>query len=145
MLTQLSLGLLMTAVTICCGAITIVVAAIPLRQLKAQLIDQGRFIGHLTVLTLVSSWLVLGMLIAMLAWGLLLQTIGVFSDFETSFYFSIVSFTTVGYGDVVPPKDWRILAGFLSVDGFLLFGLNTAFLFEVLRRMRGDQSRHHQG
>jgi len=50
--------------------------------------------------------------------------------------FSLISFTTVGYGEVVPPVEWRILAGFIAVDGFMLFGLNTAFIFEVLRRMR---------
>lgn len=145
MLIQIGLGLVMTAITICCGALAIVVAAAPLRRYRAQLIDQGRFTSQLIVLTLVSTWLVLGMLVLMLCWGSLLQFLGVFPDIQTSLYFAMISFTTVGYGDVVPPPNWRILAGFISVDGFLLFGLNTAFVFEILRRMRGDQSAHHVG
>ena len=145
MLIQIGLGLFMTAITICCGALAIVVAAVPLRRYRTQLIDQGRFTSHLIVLALVSTWLVLGMLVLMLCWGFLLQFLGVFPDIQTSLYFAMISFTTVGYGDVVPPPNWRILAGFISVDGFLLFGLNTAFVFEILRRMRGDQSAHHVG
>ncbi len=136
MLTQLSLGLIMTAITVFCGTLTIVACAEPLRRNRSNLIDQGRFSSHLLVLIFVSTWLVLGMMLVMLIWAFLFQALGVFSDFQTSFYFSMISFTTVGYGDVIPPADWRLLAGFTSVGGFLLFGLNTAFLFEILRRMR---------
>lgn len=80
------------------------------------------------------------MLFVMFIWALLLHWLGVFADFEGSLYFAMISFTTVGYGDIVPPDDWRLLSAFVSVAGFLLFGLNTAFLFEVLRQMRGNQS-----
>ena len=140
MLTQLALGLFMTAFTICCGAITIVVGAEPLRRNKTRLIDQGRFWHHLTVLALVATWLIIGMLFVMLAWSIVLLHLEIFSDFETSLYFAMISFTTVGYGDVVPPEEWRILLAFVSVGGFLLFGLNTAFIFEVLRQMRGERT-----
>lgn len=140
MLTQISLGLLMTAMTVCVGALTIISCAEPLRRHKTRLIDQGSFLSHLTTLILVSTWLVLGMLLIMLLWAIVLQSLTIFEDFETGLYFAMISFTTVGYGDVVPPDNWRLLAGFISVDGFLLFGLNTAFVFEVLRRMRGEHS-----
>lgn len=143
MLTQLLLGLVMTAITICCGALTIVAGAEPLRRNKERFVDQGRFRDHLIVLTAVSTWLVLGILFVTLIWAALLQWLGVFSTFDIALYFSIVSFTTVGYGDVVPPEDWRLLSAFVSVGGFLLFGLNTAFVFEVLRQMRGDRSLRH--
>lgn len=143
MLPQLALGLLMTAITICCGVLTIVTSAELLRQNKDRFFDQGRFHDHLIVLAMVSTWLVTGILFVTLIWAWLLQWLGVFSDFDVSLYFSIISFTTVGYGDVVPPEDWRLLSAFVSVGGFLLFGLNTAFVFEVLRQMRGDRSLRH--
>lgn len=128
----------MTLITICIGVFAIVAASIPLRGSRTQLIAGGRFWVQLFSLALVSIWLVIGMLLVVLAWSLLLQYLGVFKELETSLYFSLISFTTVGYGDVVPSLDWRVLTGFISIDGFLMFGLNTAFLFEILRRMRDD-------
>jgi hypothetical protein len=45
----------------------------------------------------------------------------------------MVSFTTVGYGDVVVEHSWRILSGFVSVNGLLAFGVFTAVLIEIIR------------
>jgi len=136
MLSQILLGLLMTAFTIGFGAVILVVGAEPLQRYRQRLFEQTRFVGHVLTLILVSTWLVFGMLVVIAVWALVLSILGVFGDFETALYFSLISFTTVGYGEVVPPVEWRILAGFIAVDGFMLFGLNTAFIFEVLRRMR---------
>jgi len=52
-----------------------------------------------------------------------------FSDFETSLYFSLVSYTTIGYGDVVLPQNWRLLGGVEGISGVLLCGISTAFFF----------------
>ena len=136
MLSQILLGLLMTAFTIGFGATTLVAGAEPLQRYRQRLFEQTRFVGHVLTLILVSTWLVFGMLIVIAVWALILSVLGVFGNLETALYFSLISFTTVGYGEVVPPVEWRILAGFIAVDGFMLFGLNTAFIFEVLRRMR---------
>ena len=43
-------------------------------------------------------------------WAVFYYTQNLFSDFETSLYFSMVSFTTVGYGDVLLPRRWLISA-----------------------------------
>ncbi len=58
-----------------------------------------------------------------------------FRDFETSWYFSLVSYSTVGYGDVVLPPRWRLIGGVESINGILLCGLSTAFLFTVFNQM----------
>jgi hypothetical protein len=55
-----------------------------------------------------------------------------FVDFETSLYFSLVSYTTIGYGDVVLPQNWRLLGGIEGLSGVLLCGLSTAFLFSYV-------------
>ncbi|MEO0547128.1 MAG: ion channel [Pseudomonadota bacterium] len=68
-------------------------------------------------------------------WAALFLTLGVFPTLEEAVYFSIVSFTTVGYGDVVVDKNWRILSGFVSVNGLLAFGIFTAFLIQVMREI----------
>jgi hypothetical protein len=49
------------------------------------------------------------------------------------FYFAFVNYTTLGYGDVVPVEEWRLVGPMTAANGVLLFGLSTAVLFEVLR------------
>src|SRR5512134_1141270 len=60
--------------------------------------------------------------------------LGVLADWNTAVYFSIVTMTSVGYGDVILSGDWRLLAAFQAMNGMLLFGLTTAFLFTVLQQ-----------
>ena len=64
-----------------------------------------------------------------------------FDDLETATYFSIVAFTTLGFGDIILPVDWRILGGMTAANGLMNMGLYTALLVEVLRRVRSDQVR----
>ena len=49
-------------------------------------------------------------------------------------YFAFVNYTTLGYGDVTPVPEWRLLGPITAMDGVLLFGWSTAVMFEVLRR-----------
>lgn len=70
-------------------------------------------------------------------WAILFRFLGIFPTFETAVYFSLVSFTTVGYGDVVAGGEWRILTAFTSVNGLLAFGIFTAFMMEVIRQVSG--------
>ncbi len=55
--------------------------------------------------------------------------------FEKAAYFSVVTFTTLGYGDItLVEHDWRLLSGIEALDGILLVGWTTAFLFAVVQR-----------
>ena len=65
-------------------------------------------------------------------WAVFYYTQNLFSDFETSLYFSMVSFTTVGYGDVLLPRRWRLLGVIEGFSGVLLCGVSTAFIFAVI-------------
>jgi len=49
-------------------------------------------------------------------------------------YFAFVNYTTLGYGDITPVKDWQLLGPLTAMNGVLLFGWSTAVMFEVLRR-----------
>jgi hypothetical protein len=49
-------------------------------------------------------------------------------------YFAFVNYTTLGYGDVVPVENWRLLGPMTALNGVLLIGWSTAVIFEALRR-----------
>ena len=65
-------------------------------------------------------------------WATYYYTRGHFSNFETSLYFSLTSYTTIGYGDVLLPQRWRLLGALEGVTGVLLCGISTAFIFAVM-------------
>lgn len=68
-------------------------------------------------------------------WAATYMAIGVFDSFEEARYFSTATFTTVGYGDIVLDKDWRLLSALESVNGLLLIGWSTAFLIAASIRV----------
>jgi len=56
-------------------------------------------------------------------------------SFEKATYFSMVTFTTLGYGDItLGDHEWRMLSGIEALNGILLVGWTTAFLFMVVQR-----------
>ncbi len=92
--------------------------------------------GVLQFFMLLSSAVVMVLIantICVWMWAILFHFLGVFPSLEEAVYFSMVSFTTVGYGDVVVEHSWRILSGFVAVNGLLAFGVFTAVLIEIIR------------
>ena len=71
--------------------------------------------------------------VEVLLWALTFVQAGVFDTMEPAFYFSLVAYTTLGFGDIIVPVEWRLLSGFAAANGFLLFGWSTAFQVELLR------------
>jgi hypothetical protein len=68
-------------------------------------------------------------------WAGFYYTRALFSDFETSLYFSLGSYTTIGYGDVLLPQKWRLLGAIEGISGVLLCGISTAFIFAAMNAM----------
>ncbi|MEK7802602.1 MAG: ion channel [Pseudomonadota bacterium] len=66
-----------------------------------------------------------------------------FQTIEAALYFSSITFTTVGYGDVVLPMEWRVLSGTAAINGMLLFGWSSAFIFEIITKLY-DRSRKNE-
>lgn len=95
------------------------------------------FKEHWKVPMLVSA--VLGVFVAHIIqiwlWALFYLTVHALPTLEESLYFSTSTFTTVGFGDVVLSKDWRLVSSFQSANGFILFGWSTAFIFEIMSRL----------
>ena len=66
---------------------------------------------------------------------------GALPHLETSFYYSASSYTTVGYGDVVLNRSWRLVGVMESLTGVLLLGWSAAFFFSVVSRLFEIRSR----
>jgi hypothetical protein len=67
-------------------------------------------------------------------WGFTLEISGAVADFGAAIYSSAGSYTTSGSSVVLPPQ-WKLLGPFEAVDGMLMFGLSTAFIFAVVNRL----------
>ena len=76
-----------------------------------------------------------GNLVQISLWAYLFLSLGQFEDFHTGFYFSMVNFTTLGYGDLVMTEDRRLLGALEAANGVLMFGLSTSVLYSVVRVM----------
>jgi hypothetical protein len=56
-------------------------------------------------------------------------------DFNTALYFSTTTYATIGYGDVVPPPEWRLFAVMEGLSGVLMLGWSSAMVFAVVSRI----------
>jgi voltage-gated potassium channel Kch len=72
-------------------------------------------------------------------WALTYLRLGALSTLEEALYFSIVTFTTLGFGDITLSEGTRLLASFEAANGIILFGWSTALVFAFLQRMAQDK------
>jgi hypothetical protein len=80
-------------------------------------------------------------LIEVLVWALFYAWQRAMPDVQSAFYFSSVTYTTTGYGDLVLPEEWRVLGGVEALTGILMCGLSTGFFFAVVSRMLESRTR----
>lgn len=71
--------------------------------------------------------------------ALALWLVGALPGYEEPIYYTLVTYTTVGYGDVVLGPDFRIMGAMISVTGILMFGMTTAFLVGLFSRVVGEE------
>jgi hypothetical protein len=86
---------------------------------------------------LVSTLLLLHLAEAVV-WALFFVLVGALPDLETAAYFSLTSYTTVGYGDVVLPEPWRLLGPLEAAVGVLMLGWSTGILVAVIGMIYGQ-------
>jgi len=65
----------------------------------------------------------------------ILMPVNELGSFEEAVYFSFVTFTTLGYGDITLSEGWRLLSGIEALNGILLVGWTTAMIFSVVQNI----------
>lgn len=115
-----------------------VTSALPWLRRQPEL---GRRFWPLTWLFIrVAGWIVLFHLFEITIWALFYFWKGAIADLQSAFYFSAVTYTTTGYGDLVLPEEWRLVGGVEALTGILMCGWSTGFFFAVVSRMYGAQT-----
>ncbi|MCM2398784.1 MAG: potassium channel family protein [Ferrovibrio sp.] len=142
LLLNLALGTLMISLTVVIHTFGL----IGVTRVMSWIIDRIRLHGHRSRI-LAMNTVVLGVFCVLTAevwlWALCYRLIGFLGDFSTALYFSTVTFSTIGYGDVIPHPEWRMLAGLEGVSGFLLIGWSTAYLVAAGIRVGPFRSGEH--
>jgi len=103
-------------------------------MMRSHALDRSGFVSATLLVISLTFWLLLIHLTEVAVWGLFYFRLGCLPDTESAFYFSGVTYTTVGYGDLVLPKPWRMLAPVEALTGILMCGLSTGLFFAVVSR-----------
>ena len=104
-----------------------------LRRASSRL-PKARFWPVTRRLVWVAWWLILLHLAEIAVWALFYWWQQCLPDAESSFYFSGVTYTTVGYGDLVLPHEWRLLGPVEGLTGILMCGLSTGLFFAIVSK-----------
>jgi voltage-gated potassium channel Kch len=92
-------------------------------------------LANLRLFIRLAVWIVILHLVEILAWAGLYLWNGALPDLPTAVYFSAVTYTTTGYGDVVLPPGWRLDGGVEALTGILMCGWSTGFFFALVNRL----------
>jgi hypothetical protein len=84
---------------------------------------------------IVAVWIVLLHLIEISLWAVVYVWNGAMPDLQSGLYFSAVTYTTTGYGDLVLPQAWRLHGAVEALTGILMCGWSTGFFFAIVSRM----------
>ncbi len=144
MLHQLVIELVIGALLIC---LTVAIHAVVMDRVMALIEHVGpiffrkfRRLWKVPMLMLTVLCVFCSLVAAIWIWALVYFWGGAIDAFEECLYFSTVSFTTLGYGDIVLEAGWRVLSSIEAANGMLLFGWSTAFIFEVVSKLyAGDK------
>ena len=131
----------------CLLAVTVAIhasgLAVMLRRGSWRLHNPGLWAG--TRLLVWVAWRLLLLHLAEISvWALFYWWQECLPDAESSLYFSGVTYTTLGYGDLVLPREWRLLGPVEGLTGILMCGLSTGFFFVVVTKFLAAKSAAEQ-
>ena len=133
MITKLLIASILMALCVTVHAIGIMGALRSIQRSPA--LADPRFWPPTWLLIRITSWLILLHLIEISLWALVYAWRQAMPDLHAAFYFSAVTYTTTGYGDLVLPEAWRLVGGIEALTGILMCGWSTGFFFALVSRI----------
>jgi hypothetical protein len=92
------------------------------------------------LLVRVAAWMVLLHLLEISVWGYFYFRQAALPGLRAALYFSAVTYTTTGYGDLVLPEEWQLVGGVEALTGILMCGWSTGLFFAIVNRMYDGQA-----
>ena len=132
MLAQIALGAAMIVVTTLIQGVFTVLGIERLRDHLSRGATKSLVRSTLKLAVFV-LWLFLATIIEVWAWAVLYLALGAIGSLEQAVYFSTVTFTTLGFGDITLDETWRLLSSFDAANGLLMFGWSTALIFAAVQ------------
>jgi hypothetical protein len=133
MLRSLAIGWCLMAFCVVIHAGGVTVSMKWLRRLPSTQVTS--FLAMTWLFIRVAGWMILLHLVELTVWAAAYRLGDAMPDLPSAFYFSAVTYTTTGYGDLVLPQDWRLVGGIEALTGILMCGWSTGFFFAVVSRM----------
>ena len=131
MLFQISLG---SGILVACLGIHLQTAVLVIDHLRKYhpLSDHPTRWTFFKIVAGICAALLVSHTIHVYLWAASLWFLGALPGYEEPIYFTLVTYTTVGYGDIVLSPDFRVFGAMAGVCGILMIGLTTAFLVGFL-------------
>lgn len=139
MFIQLAIGTVLLLASILMAGISFWLLERVLVRLHGWLAKPPHGPKMMLVLCIAAAWILAQLTAGVWLWALTLLQLDVFVTLEEAVYFALVAFTTLGFGDILLPQEWRLLSGLAATNGLLNIGLVTAFMVETLRHIRSKQ------
>jgi hypothetical protein len=119
-----------------CVTIHIMGSIMAFRWLRRRVaLIEGQFWTATWTLIRVAGWTLFLHLLQIAVWAFHYAWSGAMPDLTSAFYFSGVTYTTTGYGDLVLPEEWRLVGGVEALTGILMCGLSTGLFFAIFTRV----------
>jgi hypothetical protein len=132
---MLSKLLLAWALMAICVVIHATGLAAAMRWRSHHAATQPRFWSWTRLFVQLAGWIVLLHLLEVAVWAWVYVARDAMPDVQDAFYFSGVTYTTTGYGDLVLPQAWRLVGAVEALTGILMCGWSTGFFFAIVGRM----------
>jgi voltage-gated potassium channel Kch len=135
MLQQLLLSLALASATVVLHALGTEYVVVPAAGVWRRGVASSVSRRPVRTLTRLVSFLLVLHLSEMAGWAAAYSVAGIFPNLETCVYYSLMSYTTVGYGDVLPPISWRLLGPIEAAVGVLMLGWSTGIIVAAVQRV----------
>lgn len=139
MFTQLFIGGVVITLSIFTQAVLFGLIESVFLKYRPWLERPPRVFKMVLVMILVVILIMIGVSFSTWMWAVLYLILGISANLEEAVYFATVNLTTLGYGDIIPNKTWRLLTVLTPANGMIIFGMSTAFLMELLYELRMAQ------